>query len=410
MKIGYACTPLLVNYKTTRKFVLKNFSDSNFLNTTKENISDFKKILEYNLQNNILMFRISSDIIPFGSHEVLSLPWFDIFKDELNDIGSFIKNNNMRVSMHPGQYTVLNSPDENTAKKAIIDLEYHCKFLDSLNIDFTHKIILHVGGVYGDKSSALLRFQNNFNKLSSSLKNRLIIENDEKNFNIADILSLSSSCEIPIVYDNLHEGCFNDCRADSFKILKEVFTSWKSKDGIPKVHFSQQDPQKKKGSHAPYLFSEDFLSYIEETSSLDFDIMIELKDKDISALKAISLLKDKTLKLSDLDKNEILQNYSYLLKSYGDDIYLKSKELLNISLLDFYTYTEKILQNPPNEASLKNTLKEIYISIEDIMNQKEVNHFHKLLKEEKLIKAKEYLLKVERSNTPLPIKNFFYYY
>lgn len=410
MKIGYACTPLLINFKTTRKFILKSFSKDLFLSTTKENILDLKKVLDYNLKNDILLFRISSDIIPFGSHEILTIPWFDIFKEELLDIGDFIKKNNLRVSMHPGQYTVLNSPDEKIVEKAIKDLEYHCKFLDSLEVDFSHKIILHVGGVYKDKTSALNRFYENFKKLSPSLKNRLIIENDEKNFNIDDVLSLAHKCKIPIVYDNLHEKCFKNTPPNSKEIMKAVFLTWKEKDGIPKVHFSQQAPNKKIGSHSSYLFSEDFLNYLDETSPYDFDIMIELKDKDISALKALSLIYNQKTPLRDLEKNAILKEYSYLLKSFDENSSINSNYYINSSLLNFYKYSEDLLQGKQNDVLLKKTLKEIYITLEDFMNQKEVNHFYKLLKENKLIRCKEYLFKIERAHTDGPLKNLFYYY
>jgi len=98
------------------------------------------------------------------------------------------RNPNIRGSMHPGQYTVLNSPNEEVVEKSIMDLEYHCKFLDSLGVDYSNKIILHVGGVYGDKISAMERFKHNFNRLSNSLKKRLVIENDDKSYTIEDVL------------------------------------------------------------------------------------------------------------------------------------------------------------------------------------------------------------------------------
>mgnify|MGYP001586874762 FL=1 len=97
MKIGYACIPMILNYRTNRSFVLKNFSYERFYNCVKENLQDLYKILEQNVKNNIYFFRISSDIIPFASHDVNDIKWWEIFKDELCDIGNFIKENNIRV-------------------------------------------------------------------------------------------------------------------------------------------------------------------------------------------------------------------------------------------------------------------------------------------------------------------------
>ncbi|HEY5561565.1 MAG TPA: DUF1722 domain-containing protein [Clostridiaceae bacterium] len=113
-----------------------------------------KTILLNNIKNNIYMFRISSDIVPLGSHEINTFPWSLYYKEKLSEIGAFAKFNGIRLSMHPGQYTVINSPSEEIANKAIKDLEYHCKFLDSLNIDYTNK---EHGYNYHKKCSASVR-------------------------------------------------------------------------------------------------------------------------------------------------------------------------------------------------------------------------------------------------------------
>ncbi|MGL4772071.1 MAG: UV DNA damage repair endonuclease UvsE [Clostridium sp.] len=411
MKIGYACIPLIIPYKTTRKFILKSYNDELFLSTSKENILDLKKILEFNNKNNIKLFRISSDIIPFGSHDILNIPWSKIFKSELLTLGEYIKSNNLRVSMHPGQYTVLNSPQADVVSKSIKDLEYHNDFLNSLNLDYTHKIVLHVGGVYGDKSSSSKRFISNFKLLSESLKKRLIIENDEKNYSLHEVLDIAEKCNIPVVYDNLHEECFEKHKPDSNKILKEIKHTWKKEDGDIKVHYANQAYDKKIGSHSPYLYGNDFLNYIKETSSNDFDIMLEVKDKDISSLKALSLLKELNSSICSEEKLNILNNYYFILKCYSEDSFKYSKELLfNDSLSSFYSYIENLMRDTPKESSYKNVLKELYILLEETLDKKEITHFHKLMQENKLSKAKDYLHKCERRASNLPIYNYFYYY
>ncbi|MBM6839362.1 UV DNA damage repair endonuclease UvsE, partial [Clostridium saudiense] len=142
----------------------------------------------------IKLFRISSDIIPLGSHKINNYNWWDNNKELLNKIGDYIKSNNMRVSMHPGQYTLLNSPKKDVVEKSILDLSFHCKFLDALNLPASHKIILHVGGVYNNKKSAINRFVTEYNNLDNSIKKRLIIENDERFFSIYDLLEINSRC------------------------------------------------------------------------------------------------------------------------------------------------------------------------------------------------------------------------
>lgn len=248
MKIGYACIPMTLNYGTTRGFILKNFNYERFYNCVKENLEDLHKILKENIKNHIYFFRISSDIIPFASHKINDIKWWEIFEKELTYIGSYIKDNDVRVSMHAGHYTVLNSPSQEVVVKSVGDIEYHAKFLDSLGLNYTHKIVLHVGGVYNSKSEAINRFKRNFEKLSVSAKKRLILENDEKMYSIEDVLNLCNDINIPAVFDNLHHKFNPSLDDDLEKILKKVISTWKPEDGIPKIHYSDEDFFKKKRS------------------------------------------------------------------------------------------------------------------------------------------------------------------
>lgn len=145
MKIGYACLTLGVEEANFKTCILKNAGEENLLSIIAHNLIALDNIIDYNIKNNIKLFRISSGIIPFGSSPVNSLPWWDIFEKELSALGSKIKNSGMRVSMHPGQYTVLNSPREEVVLNALKDLEYHNTFLDSLKVNKENKIILHIG-------------------------------------------------------------------------------------------------------------------------------------------------------------------------------------------------------------------------------------------------------------------------
>jgi UV DNA damage endonuclease len=73
-------------------------------------------VLNFNKKNNIYFFRIGSDIIPFASHPVCDINWSDTFKEKLEEIGDFIIKNNIRVSMHPDQFVILNSKSEDIQK------------------------------------------------------------------------------------------------------------------------------------------------------------------------------------------------------------------------------------------------------------------------------------------------------
>jgi UV DNA damage endonuclease len=178
-RIGYACINLTTGITVNRTCRLANASEEKLREIIISNLSGLKKVLEWNNENNIRLYRISSDTIPFASHPVNKVLWWEDYKDELDEIGKLIKEEDIRVYMHPNPVVYLNSPDSDVVRRSIEELEWHVKFLDALNIDYTHKIVFHSGGIYGNKANAIKRFIKVYNNLPENLKNRLTLENDE---------------------------------------------------------------------------------------------------------------------------------------------------------------------------------------------------------------------------------------
>jgi UV DNA damage endonuclease len=118
--------------------------------------------------------------------------------------GQVVREGHLRVSMHPGQYTVLNSPRQTVVENSIAELVYHARLLDALGTGASHKIILHAGGVYGDKTASMQRFASIVERLPHAVQRRLVLENDETNYSLADVLSLSTSTGLPVVFDVFH--------------------------------------------------------------------------------------------------------------------------------------------------------------------------------------------------------------
>ena len=414
MKIGYACIPLTTNARTNRRLTLKNFSEEMFLEILDQNLIDLRAILENNEKYNIKLFRISSDIVPLGSHSINEIPWHKHFQNELNEIGEYIKKCGMRVSMHPGQYTVLNAEKEEIVAKAIKDLEYHARFLDSLGVDSSNKIILHIGGGYGDKSAAMNRFIENFKRLSSSVKNRLVIENDGKIFNIDEVLLVSKEINIPVIYDNLHHECNHEIDVPIKEILNKVAKTWKEKDGNIKVHYSQQNLHKQVGAHSNTILVKKFLEYYDEVKKFNIDIMLEVKDKDISAIKC-------NLIINNVDKKSnagIIQNqwakYKYVLMERNYKYYKNCSKLVkeNCSLEEFYEYTDEIINANVEDGSFINTAEHVWGYVKNDALDKELNHFKKLLLDmEHKEKIKLYLKKLsERYNAEYILNSYYFYY
>jgi UV DNA damage endonuclease len=175
--------------------------------------------------------------------------------------------------------------------------------------------------LYIELQKKILPFLNNFERLSCSLKRRLVIENDEKNFSIDDVLEISHSINIPVIYDNLHNICYEDNKYSIKEIYKKVMDTWKTEDGNMKVHYSQQAEGKNKGAHSNTIFTKEFLNYYSEIKEFDPDIMLEVKDKDVSASERNHFKKimneENSVKVKDyLEKLVFKYNSKYMIDSY----------------------------------------------------------------------------------------------
>lgn len=338
MNIGYACLTVGVRDTNFKTCTLKNTTKENLINIIEFNLNSLENIIDYNIKNNIKLFRISSDIIPFGSSPANKIQWWEVFSGKLAYIGEKIKSSKIRVSMHPGQYTVLNSPKEDVVKRAVEDLIYHNRFLDSLEVDRKNKIILHIGGVYEDKDSAIDRFKTTYNKLPTNIKSRLVIENDDKSYNISDVLSIGQALNIPVVYDNLHNNVLNfDKSKSDLYWIKRANETWSEIDGVQKVHYSQQNSEKRLGSHSVTIDLKEFIEFIDDINT-DIDIMLEVKDKNLSTIKANNYLysanKIKTLEIE-------WSKYKYNILEHCPNTYKEIKEILkdkdNYPIIEFYS-------------------------------------------------------------------------
>lgn len=399
MAIGYACLTVGVadiKYRTCRK---DNASEERLKELIFNNIKILDKMLDYNIKNDIKLLRISSDIIPFGSHPVNKLFWWDIFGEELYLLGKKAKDNHIRLSMHPGQYTILNSPKADVVERAIKDLLYHTKFLDSLNLDKTSKIILHIGGAYGDKGKAIERFKENYCSLDQSIKDRLVIENDDKIFTIEEVLNIGRSLDIPVIYDNLHNMvnpslCESD-KSDKYWIDK-VKTTWKKEDGRQKIHYSQQADGKKLGSHSQTINVEEFSKFYDEVSGSDIDIMLEVKDKNLSAVKCKNTVEKTNIK--ELEKE--WARHKYLVLEHSQEIYNEIRTLLkdknSYPVKEFYNLIERALEKQVSPGQAINAGDHVW------------GYFRKKEGEKTRKKIEKFYQSIENGGTSKPLKRYLW--
>lgn len=289
MKIGYPCINVSLPCRSSRTFHLASWTEVRFLETVKNNLACLKQILEFNVRHNLLLFRVTSDLIPFASHPVCTVPWQRYFGKEFAAIGAFVRAKGIRLSMHPDQFTLINSCDETIFERSVRELVYHADVLDLLHLDRTHKIQIHVGGVYDDKAQSMARFISRYRKLPPNVKKRLVIEKDDKSYGVADCCAIHAQTGIPVVLDTLHNKIRNEGESvrDAFMMSS---ATWKRQDGMPIIDYSTQDQKKRPGSHAETIDPGEFRKFIAAMRGLDFDVMFEIKDKETSALKAAAIL------------------------------------------------------------------------------------------------------------------------
>lgn len=288
MRIGYPCINFTIGCRGNRTFRLKSYSENHLIETAHCNLTCLLQILKYNVKHNILFFRITSDLIPFASHPVCTFDWQAHFKSMFHEIGQFIKKHEIRISMHPDQFTLINAEKETIFKRSQAELIYHVQVLNLLDLDKSAKIQIHVGGLYNNRLASLRRFIRRYHQLDERLKKHLVIENDEYNFSLQDCMNIHQETGIPVLFDVFHHSIYHHKEPlhDALGIIEKT---WKG-HGPMMLDYSSQQPEARKGTHSTSLDEAEFKVFIDESRPYDFDLMLEIKDKEYSAIKAVSIV------------------------------------------------------------------------------------------------------------------------
>jgi UV DNA damage endonuclease len=294
MNIGYACINLSLGKKITtnrtmvkRTFIAKGIDYVSDL--VLQNVADLEKIIDWNEQNGIKMYRMSSEMFPWATeYEFEQLKDWKAIHTILQRCGAKATKYKQRLSFHPGPFNVLVSPKENVVLNTIKDLEVHGRIMDAMDLSKTpyNNINIHCNGVYGDKIAAMNRFCTNFDKLSNSVKTRLTIENDDKAsmYSVKDLMYIHNKINIPIVFDyHHHQFCTGDLSEEN--ALKLAATTWRNI--IPEVHYSESKSLHENNTKIKAQAHSDYINAIPNTYELDVDIMVEAKQKDLAIIKFI---------------------------------------------------------------------------------------------------------------------------
>lgn len=297
IRLGYACVPVTITETSSHTLTYTHYkkigdNGNNKLDSViKSNFESLEKILKYNIRNDITFFRMTSELIPLVSHPLVKYDFLNQYEKYYKKIGNIIKENNLRVDMHPSAYTVLNSINDSVVISTINILEFYQKMYKMMDIE--SKVVLHVGSKALGKKEGINRFINNFNNLDKEIQKMIVVENDDKSYNIRNVLSLCEKLDIPMVLD-YHHFKVNKNNEKIEDYIERIFKTWEN--DIPKIHFSSPKDKKNKRSHNDYINVDDFIDFLEKIkfTKRDFDVMIEAKKKDEALFRLIRELKYKT--------------------------------------------------------------------------------------------------------------------
>ncbi len=263
-------------------------------------------VLDHLDRHDIRMYRMSSDIAPYATHP--DLPQFHSMvadsAPELAAFGAKAKRLGIRLSFHPSQFVVLNSPDAELVRKSAWDLASQAEMLDRMELDEEAVMVIHVGGVYDDREAARERWVRTWPTLPEPVRRRLVLEHDDLRFSAADVLWIHERTGVRLIFDHQHFWCLNPERMEMRDAVERILSTWP--DGQrPKLHFSTPNngmrelvrKDRKTGKnktvsvapvwtgHADFCSPFEFATFMRVADGLEFDVMLESKVKDLALIR-----------------------------------------------------------------------------------------------------------------------------
>jgi UV DNA damage endonuclease len=263
-------------------------------------------ILDYLDRHQIRMYRMSSDIAPYATHP--DMPQFHNMVQEsaasLRAFGAKAKRLDIRLSFHPSQFVVLNSPDPKLVEKGVWDLLSQAEMLDLMELGLEAVLVIHVGGTYGDRQASAARWVQTWKTLPEPVRRRLVLEHDDIRFSAADVLWIHEHTGVRLVFDHQHFWCLNPEGLELRPTVEAILRTW-PESVRPKIHFSsprtelrqvkRTDRKTRKSTmvnvapvwtgHADFCNPFEFITFMRTVDGLKFDVMLEAKVKDLALIR-----------------------------------------------------------------------------------------------------------------------------
>lgn len=243
-------------------------------------------------ENGIGCFRINSQILPLKTHpqagyEMADLPGGAQIVRRFQECGEFARGRRIRTCFHPDQFVVMNSPRPEVVEASIRELEYQAEVAEWVGADVLN---IHAGGSYGDKRKALAEFARNLDRLSTRVRCRLTVENDDRTYSPMDLLPLCRAETLPLVYDVHHHRCHGDGLSEA-EATEQVIGTWGRE---PLFHVSSpiegwEGPRPER--HHDFIDVNDVPgSWLD--LDLDLTLEVEAKAKEVAVLRLMRELRD----------------------------------------------------------------------------------------------------------------------
>jgi len=297
MNLGYACINTILKANdifTNRTMRQKTFEAKGLdyvSDLSLQNVKDLKTHVLWNNEHNIKLFRLSSQIFPWmEKYEFSDLKDYEEIKSLMLEIGEIATKANQRLTMHPGPFHCLASPNPKVVKRTILGLHKHSEQFNMMGFkpSYYNKINIHVGGAYGDKETTLARFCKNFHLLDEDTKKRLVIENDDSanEYSVKDLFEgVYKIIGTPITFDYFHHK-FNTGELSEEEALKLAHTTW-PKNVTQCCHYSESRRKERMDESIRPQAHSDIIYEKIQTYGLEPDIVIEAKLKEQAIFKRV---------------------------------------------------------------------------------------------------------------------------
>ncbi len=262
-----------------------------------------RDIFLYLESRSIRFYRLAGQLAPYLTHP--DLPAFhrqlDECATELAAVGDLARQQRLRLTLHPGFFVQLNSPEPALLARSIAELETAAALLDGMGIGREGVIVVHVGGVHDDAAAGRARFVRGWEQLPANVRARVVLEHDDRRYSLSDALWIHRRTGVPVVFDSLHHRCLNPENIPPIDGLRLALSTWPA-DVRPKIHISSSRTEIRYlrrpdgvrmqapllNQHSDFLDPFPIIDLLSNALSLSlrpFDILLEAKAKDVALLR-----------------------------------------------------------------------------------------------------------------------------